>query len=132
MRANDIRESMNAAPGKNPVSIVPGAAFMDSLMSFDLIRGGHLDLAVVGAFQVSGEGDLANWRLPGRRTGAIGGAADLAAGSPRVWVMTSHVTKDGEPKIVSHCTYPLTAKAVVTRIYTDLAILDIQGGRLRV
>ena len=87
-------------PGKNPVTIVPGAAFMDSGLSFALIRGGHLDLAVMGAFQVSSSGDLANWRLPGRRGGAIGGAADLAAGSRRVWVMASHLTKDGQPKLV--------------------------------
>jgi 3-oxoacid CoA-transferase B subunit len=116
-------------PGKNPVTIVPGAAYMDSGVSFALIRGGHLDLAVMGAFQVSAGGDLANWRLPGRRGGAIGGAADLAAGSRRVWVMTSHVTKDGQPKLVGKCTYPLTARGVVTRVYTDLAVLDIVDGR---
>jgi len=112
-------------PGKNPVTIVTGAAYMDSLMSFALIRGGHLDLAVMGAFQVSARGDLANWRLPGRRGGAIGGAADLAAGSKRVWAMTTHVTKDGEPKLLRACTYPLTATGVVTRVYTDLAVLDV-------
>jgi 3-oxoacid CoA-transferase B subunit len=112
-------------PGKNPVTIVTGAAYMDSLTSFALIRGGHLDLAVMGAFQVSERGDLANWRLPGRRGGAIGGAADLAAGSKRVWAMTTHVTKDGEPKLLRACTYPLTATGVVTRVYTDLAVLDI-------
>jgi 3-oxoacid CoA-transferase subunit B len=112
-------------PGKNPVTIVTGAAYMDSLTSFALIRGGHLDLAVMGAFQVSERGDLANWRLPGRRGGAIGGAADLAAGSKRVWAMTTHVTKDGEPKLLRACTYPLTATGVVTRVYTDRAVLDI-------
>ena len=112
-------------PGKNPVTIVTGAAYMDSLMSFALIRGGHLDLAVMGAFQVSARGDLANWRLPGRRGGAIGGAADLAAGSKRVWAMTTHVTKDGEPKLLRACTYSLTATGVVTRVYTDLAVLDV-------
>jgi 3-oxoacid CoA-transferase B subunit len=115
-------------PGKNPVTIVPGAAFMDSGLSFALIRGGHLDLAVMGAFQVSSAGDLANWRLPGRRGGAIGGAADLAAGSKRVWVMAAHLTKDGEPKLVEHCSYPLTASGVVTRVYTDLAVLDVASG----
>jgi 3-oxoacid CoA-transferase B subunit len=118
-------------PGKNPVTIVPGAAFMDSGMSFSIIRGGHLDLSVMGAFQVSGNGDLANWRLPGRKGGAIGGAADLAAGSRRVWVMTTHTTKDGEPKLVSECTYPLTAIRVVTRVYSDLAVLDVAEGRFR-
>jgi 3-oxoacid CoA-transferase B subunit len=119
-------------PGKNPVTIVPGAAFMDSLLSFGLIRGGHLDLAVMGAFQVSQAGDLANWRLPGRQGGAIGGAADLAAGSRRVWVMTTHSTRDGDPKLVRACTYPLTAAGVVTRVYTDLAVLDVADGRMRV
>jgi 3-oxoacid CoA-transferase subunit B len=119
-------------PGKNPVTIVPGAAFMDSLTSFAVIRGGHLDLAVMGAFQVSASGDLANWQLPGRRGGAIGGAADLAAGSRRVWVMTSHLTKDAQPKLVDVCTYPLTATAVVTRVYSELSVLDIdeRGFRL--
>ena len=118
-------------PGKNPVTIVPGAAFMDSLMSFSIIRGGHLDLSVMGAFQISSQGDLANWRLPGRKGGAIGGAADLAAGSRRVWVMTTHSTKDGEPKLVPECTYPLTAIRVVTRVYSDLAVLDVADGRFR-
>jgi 3-oxoacid CoA-transferase B subunit len=82
----------------------------------------------MGAFQVSEQGDLANWRLPGRRRGAIGGAADLAAGSKRVWVMTTHTTKDGEPKLVSSCLYPLTASGVVTRVYTELAVLDVRDG----
>jgi 3-oxoacid CoA-transferase B subunit len=118
-------------PGKNPVTIVPGAAYMDSLMSFSIIRGGHLDLSVMGAFQVSAHGDLANWQLPGRKGGAIGGAADLAAGTRRVWVMTTHTTKDGDPKLVRECTYPLTAIRVVTRVYSDLAVLDVADGRFR-
>lgn len=118
-------------PGKNPVTVVPGAAFMDSLVSFSLIRGGHLDLAVMGAFQVSETGDLANWRLPDRRGGAIGGAADLAAGSRRVWVMTTHCTKDGQPKLVRACSYPLTARGVVTRVYSDLGVFDVVDGRFR-
>ena len=118
-------------PGKNAVTIVPGASYMDSLMSFSIIRGGHLDLSVMGAFQVSSGGDLANWRLPGRKAGAIGGAADLAAGSRRVWVMTTHTTREGEPKLVRACTYPLTAVRVVTRVYSDLAVLDVAGGRFR-
>jgi 3-oxoacid CoA-transferase B subunit len=119
-------------PGKNPVTIVPGAAYMDSGMSFALIRGGHLDLSVMGAFQVSVDGDLANWRLPGKKGGAIGGAADLAAGSRRVWAMTTHTTRDGEPKLVRACDYPLTAIRVVTRVYSDLAVMDVAGGRFRV
>lgn len=119
-------------PGKNPVTLLDGASMMDSGMSFGLIRGGRLDLAVMGAYQVSATGDLANWRLPGRRGGAIGGAADLAAGARRVWVMTTHVTRDGQPKLVERCDYPLTARAVVTRVYTDLAVLDLSGGNFRV
>jgi 3-oxoadipate CoA-transferase, beta subunit len=119
-------------PGKNPVTIVPGASYMDSAVSFALIRGGHLDLSVMGAYQVAASGDLANWRLPGRRGGAIGGAADLAAGSRRVWVMTTHRTKEGAAKLVRACTYPLTAAGVVTRVYTDLAVLDVAGTGFRV
>ena len=118
-------------PGKNPVTIVPGASYMDSLLSFSIIRGGHLDLSVMGALQVSARGDLANWRLPDRRSGGIGGAADLAAGARRVWVMTTHITREGEPKLVGECTYPLTAIRVVTRVYSDLAVLDVAGGRFR-
>ena len=118
-------------PGKNPVTIVPGASYMDSLMSFSIIRGGHLDLSVMGAFQVSADGDLANWRLPGRKGGAIGGAADLGAGSRRVWAMTTHTTRGGEAKLVRACTYPLTAVRVVTRVYSDLAVMDVANGRFR-
>jgi 3-oxoacid CoA-transferase B subunit len=118
-------------PGKNPVTILPGASFMDSAVSFGLIRGGRLDLAVMGAYQVSQDGDLANWRLPDRRGGAIGGAADLAAGAQRVWVMTSHLTKEGTPKLVKRCTYPLTAPRVVTRIYTDMAVLEVASAGFR-
>jgi 3-oxoacid CoA-transferase subunit B len=118
-------------PGKNPVTLVPGASFMDSAVSFGLIRGGRLDLAVMGAYQVSVTGDLANWRLPDRRGGAIGGAADLAAGARHVWVMTTHLTRDGESKLVARCGYPLTGAAVVSRVYTDLAVLDIADGCFR-
>jgi 3-oxoacid CoA-transferase subunit B len=113
--------------GKRPATVVPGACFFDSLMSFGLIRGGHLDLAVMGAYQVSAGGDLANWRLPGRRTGALGGAADLAAGAKRVWVAMEHVDRSGKPRLLGECTYPLTARGVVSRIYTDLAVLTPRG-----
>lgn len=111
--------------GKNPVTVVPGAAFMDTLISFSLIRGGHLDLAVMGAYQVSGAGDLSNWRLPGKKTGGIGGAADLAAGARRVWVAMTHTSNKGDHKLVERCTYPLTAKAVVSRVYTDLCVVEL-------
>lgn len=114
--------------GKRRVTVVPGASFFDSLMSFGLIRGGHLDLAVMGAYQVSAGGDLANWRLPSRQTGALGGAADLAAGSKRVWVAMEHVDRSGRPRLLTECSYPLTARGVVSRIYTDLAVLAPQGG----
>lgn len=119
-------------PGKSPVTIVPGASFMDSLTSFAIIRGGHLELSVMGAFQVSANGDLANWRLPDRRGGAIGGAADLAAGAQRVWAVTTHTTKEGAPKLVRDCTYPITARGVIHRIYTDLAVMVVDDGRFRV
>lgn len=110
---------------KNAVTVVPGAAFMDTLVSFSLIRGGHLDLSVMGGYQVSAGGDLANWRLPDRRVGGIGGAADLAAGAKRVWIAMKHRTKKGEPKLVPECTYPLTAKGIVDRIYSDLGVLEL-------
>ena len=110
--------------GKQPATVLPGAAFIDSLSSFGLIRGGHLDLAVIGAYQVSQSGDLANWRLPGRRVGGIGGAADLAAGARQVWVTMPHTTKLREAKLLSSCTYPLTARGVVTRIFTDLGVFE--------
>jgi 3-oxoacid CoA-transferase B subunit len=110
---------------KNAVTVVAGAAFMDTLVSFSLIRGGHLDLSLMGGYQVSAAGDLANWRLPDRRVGGIGGAADLAAGAKRVWVAMKHTTKKAEPKLVPACTYPLTAEGVVSRIYSDLAVLEL-------
>ncbi|MBQ0905010.1 3-oxoacid CoA-transferase subunit B [Micromonospora sp. U21] len=119
--------------GKRPATIVPGGCFFDSLMSFGLIRGGHLDLAVLGAFQVGANGDVANWRLPHKSTGALGGAADLAAGARRVWVAMEHVGKGGEPRLLRTCSYPLTARGVVGRVYTDLAVLEPRGdGRFEV
>ena len=118
--------------GKKPTSILPGGAFMDSLTSFGLIRGGHLDLSVMGAYQVSATGDLANWKIPGSRIAAVGGAADLAVGSQRVWVAMEHTTRDGTSKVVADCTYPLTAKTAVSRLFTDLAVLDVKQGGLHV
>lgn len=117
--------------GKQTVTILPGGSTFDSATSFAMIRGGHVDLSILGAMQVSQHGDLANWSIPGGRTMGIGGAMDLAAGSRRILVMTSHVTKTGEAKLVAECTYPLTAKRVVDRIITDLAVLDVTPGGFR-
>jgi 3-oxoadipate CoA-transferase beta subunit len=112
--------------GKQHVTIQPGGALVHHADSFALIRGGHLDLCVLGAYQVSGRGDLANWATndiniaPG-----VGGAMDLVVGAKRVWIITDHTTKAGEPKLVDVCTYPLTATGVVTRVYSSLAIIDV-------
>ena len=117
-------ELINA--GKRRVTMMPGAAFFDQATSFAMIRGGHLDLSVLGALQVAANGDLANWSTGADDAiPAVGGAMDLVAGVKRVFVMTTHVTKEGEPKLVQRCTYPLTGRAVVTRIYSDLAVIDV-------
>ena len=117
-------ELINA--GKRRVTMMPGAAFFDQATSFAMIRGGHLDLSVLGALQVAANGDLANWSTGADDAiPAVGGAMDLVAGVKRVFVMTTHMTKEGEPKLVQHCTYPLTGCAVVTRIYSDLAVIDV-------
>ncbi|MFW6050035.1 MAG: 3-oxoacid CoA-transferase subunit B [Myxococcota bacterium] len=110
--------------GKQTVTIVPGGSCFDSALSFAMIRGGHVDLTILGAMQVGAQGDIANWAVPGGRTMGIGGAMDLAAGSRRILVLTSHRTKNDEPKLVAECTYPLTARGVVDRVITDLAVLD--------
>lgn len=114
--------------GKQTVSLLPGASIFDSAVSFAMIRGGHVDLAILGAMQVSQDGDLANWSIPGGKTLGVGGAMDLAVGARRIVVLTEHRTKRGESKLVDRCTYPLTAKAVVARVITDLAVLDIRDG----
>ncbi|CAM4389972.1 3-oxoacid CoA-transferase subunit B [Bordetella muralis] len=118
---------------KEAVTLLPGASITDHVMSFAMMRGGHLDLTVLGAFQVSGCGDLANWDTgePGTIP-AVGGAMDLVAGARQVYITMEHVTKRGEPKIVQQCSYPLTGSGVVDRIYTDLAIMDITPGELMV
>ena len=114
--------------GKQTVTTVAGASFFDSALSFTMIRGGHLDLAILGAMQVSGHGDLANWSIPGGRTMGIGGAMDLSSGCRRVIVLTTHSTKKGEPKLLSSCSYPLTAAGVVNLIITDLGVFEPADG----
>jgi 3-oxoacid CoA-transferase subunit B len=116
--------------GKQPITLVSGAAIVDSAMSFAIVRGGHLDVTVLGALQVSADGDLANWYVPGRHP-AVGGAMDLVAGAREVWVVMEHVDRNGRPKLVERCTFPLTGRGVVTRVYTDLAVFHLADGQLR-
>jgi 3-oxoacid CoA-transferase B subunit len=116
---------------KVPVTLVPGASFFHQADAHLMTRGGHLDVAVLGGFQVSEKGDLANWKIPGSKgSGAIGGAMDIAAGTKTLIVCMEHITKEGAPKIVRECSYPLTGLACVTTIITDLAVIDVRADGL--
>ena len=120
---NIDEELINA--GKKPITLLPGGAIFHHADSFSMIRGGHIDACVLGAFQIAENGDLANWSIGSSGVPAVGGAMDLAVGAKRVLVMTDHCTKKGEPKLVEKCSYPLTGPGVVNTVYTDLAVIDV-------
>jgi len=111
--------------GKRPVSLIPGGSFVHHADSFLIARGGKLDAAILGAYQVASNGDLANWKLPGAKLGSIGGAMDIAVGARRVFVVMSHTANDGTPKILETLSYPVTARGCVTKIFTDIAVISV-------
>lgn len=119
----DIPDMRNA--GGQPVTMIKGGWLMDSADSFAIVRGGHLDVAVLGGLQVSEQGDLANWMRPSRAVGSVGGAADIATGARKLYIAMEHTTKDGEYKIVKECSYPLTGRRCVAKIFTDVAVISV-------
>lgn len=126
-----LRDEDLINPAKEYITIRTGASFFDSATSFAMLRGGHVDVGILGAYQVSERGDLANWKLPGQPVAGVGGAADISVGVKQLWVMMKHRTRQGESRIVRACSYPLTARAVVKRIYTDMAVIRLTPEGLR-